>query len=176
MFCVICGGVVYILGHATGSQERHICSIHKPLIKSTFPRHFTQTKPKTPLRYTLRQNAHFTPFSPIPTTPKITTIPPKTTSNPYKSILHSNSTKNHIFNNKISPNKPPKSNHKITQNISKINTFQPYQIHKQHYSIEVIFFIIKNHIKIFTLIFNTKREINNVTKIYHPPSKTRIQK
>ena len=24
MFCVICGGVVYILGHATGSQERHI--------------------------------------------------------------------------------------------------------------------------------------------------------
>ena len=50
MFCVICGGVVYILGHATGSQERHICYIHKLLIKSAFPRHFTQTKPKTPLR------------------------------------------------------------------------------------------------------------------------------
>ena len=95
---------------------------------------------------------------PILTQLKITTIPPKTTSNPYKSILHSNSTKNHIFNNKISPHKPPKSNHKITQNISKINTFQPYQIHKQHYSIEVIIFIIKNHIKIFTLIPTQKEK------------------
>ena len=68
------GGVVYILGQTAGSQERHICSIHKPLIKSAFPRHFTKTKPKTPLRYTLRQNAYFTPFSPLLTQPKITTI------------------------------------------------------------------------------------------------------
>ena len=84
MFSCHKGGVVYILGHATGSQERHICSIHKPLIKSAFPRHFTKTKPKTPLRYTLRQNAHFTPFPPLPTTPKITTYHSKIPSSPRK--------------------------------------------------------------------------------------------
>ena len=135
----------------------YICSIHKLLAKSTFPKYLIKNHPKQSLRYTLRQNPLKSSISPLFTPSKITTIPPKTTSNPYKSILHSNSTKNHIFNNKISPHKPPKSNHKITQNISKINTFQPYQIHKQHYSIEVIFFIIKNHIKIFTLISNTKK-------------------
>ena len=122
MFCVICGGVVYILGHATGSQERHICSIHKPLIKSAFPRHFTQIKPKIPLRYTLRQNAHFTPFSPIPTTPKTTTYHSKIPSNPWKIKLLSNSTENTIFNNEIAHQKPSTYISSLIQNTSKINT------------------------------------------------------
>ena len=76
------GGVVYILEQTAGSQERHISSIHKLLVKSAFSKHFTQIQLKTPLRYRLRQNAHFAPFSPLSTTPKITTIPPKTPSKP----------------------------------------------------------------------------------------------
>ena len=43
MFCVICGGVVYILGHAAGSQERHISSIHTLVTFSEFGNEFDKT-------------------------------------------------------------------------------------------------------------------------------------
>ena len=76
------GGVVYILEQAAGSKEGHICSIHKPLVKSTFSKHFTQIQLKTPLRYPLRQNPPKSSISPFFTPSKITTIPPKIPSNP----------------------------------------------------------------------------------------------
>ena len=135
--------MVYILEQTTGCQEQHICSIHKPLIKSAFPRHFTQTKPKTPLRYSLRQNDHFTPFLPILITLKSSISPSKIHSNPYKLRLQSNSTENNIFNKEITHQKPSTYISSIIQNTSKINTFQLYQTHKQYHSIEVIFFTIK---------------------------------
>ena len=101
--------------------------------------------PKYPklLRYTLRANPLKSSISPLSTTPKITTYHPKILSNPYKLRLQSNSDKNHTHSIKFHLTNHQKSNIKITQNTSKINTFQPYQTHKQHYSIEVIFFTIK---------------------------------
>ena len=90
-------------------------------------------------------------ISPIFTTPKITIIPPKYLSNPYKLRFQSNSAKNHTQSTKFHLTNHQKSNIKIIQNTSKINTFQLHQTHKQHCSIEVIFFYnqirIKTHIK-----------------------------
>ena len=60
-----------------------------------------QSTPRPPfwVRYRVRQNAHFTPFSPIPTTSKITSYHPKHPSNPWKIRLQSNSIK--IFKKSI---------------------------------------------------------------------------
>ena len=75
-------GIVYILEQMFDCRKGYICSIHKLLVKSAFPRHFTSNSPKTPLRYRVRQNDHFTPFSPIPTMPKTTTYHSKIPSSP----------------------------------------------------------------------------------------------
>lgn len=75
-------GVVYILVYATKSQEWHICSTHKLLVKSTFPKYLIKNHPKQPLRYPLRQNPLKSSISPLPTKPKITTIPLKIPSKP----------------------------------------------------------------------------------------------
>ena len=91
-------------------------------------------------------------FSPIFTTPKITTIPPKTPLSPYKIRLKSNSTENIIFNKEITHQNTPIYNSSITKNTSKINTFQQHSIHKQHHSIEVIIFYHQIHIKLTSKI------------------------
>ena len=56
------GGVVYILEQAAGSQEGHISSIHKPLVKSTFPRHFTSNTTSIPTSTKPTKIKHFTTF------------------------------------------------------------------------------------------------------------------
>ena len=76
----------------------------------------------------------------------------KTPLSPYKIRLQSNSTENIIFNKEITHQKPSIHISSITQNTSKINTFQSYQIHKQHYSIEVIIFYHQIHIKLTSKI------------------------
>ena len=53
------------------------------------------------LRYTLRANPLKSSISPLSTTPKITIIPPKILSNPYKIRLQSNSTKNYTQSTKF---------------------------------------------------------------------------
>ena len=95
------------------------------------------------LRYTLRANPLKSSISSIFTPSKITLHYTKILSNPYKLRLQSNSAKNHTQSTKFHLTNHQKSNIKITQNTSKINTFQLHQTHKQYHSIEVIFFTIK---------------------------------
>ena len=123
-------GIVYILEQMFDYQEGHISSIHKFLVKSTFSKHFTQIQLKTPLRYPLRQNLLKSIISPLFTSPKITTIPPKTPFSPYKIRFQSNLTENTIFNKEITHQKPSIYNSLITQNTSKTNTFSQRKIHK----------------------------------------------
>ena len=59
------GGVVYILEQTAGSQERHISSIHKPLVKSTFPRHFTSNTTSIPTSTKPTKIKHFITFNTI---------------------------------------------------------------------------------------------------------------
>ena len=91
---------------------------------------------------------HFTTFTALKNIKTTFKIP----SNPYKSSTFSNSTENTIFNNEITHQKPSIYISSIIQNTSKINTFQSYQIHKQHYSIEVIIFYHQIHIKLTSKI------------------------
>ena len=81
--------------------------------------------PKPPfwVRYPLRANPLKSSISPLFTSSKITTIPPKILSKPYKIRLQSNSTENTIFNKEITHQKPSIYNSSIIQNTSKINTF-----------------------------------------------------
>ena len=74
-----------------------------------------------------QQNQAFHPFSPHQ---KITQYHSKIISNPYKSRLQSNSTKNRTQSTKFNLTNYQKSNLKINQNTSKINTFQSRKIHK----------------------------------------------
>ena len=134
---------VYIFRTSVRLQTRHISSIHKLLVKSTFPRHFTQIQLKKPLRYPLRQNPLKSSISPLFTSSKITTIPPKILSTHWKIKLLSNSTKIPIYNKEITRQNTHIYNSSIQQNTSKINTFTQYKIYKQYNSIEVVFFIIK---------------------------------
>ena len=78
------------------------------------------------VRYRLRQSPLKSSISPLFTPSKITTIPPKIPSNPYKSSTFSNSAENTIFNKEITYQKPSIYISSIIQNTSKINTFQPY--------------------------------------------------
>ena len=80
-------GMVYILEQMFDCRKGHISSIHKPLVKSAFPRHFTSNSPKQPLRYPLRANQTKSSISLLFTTPKITILTPKILSTHYKSIL-----------------------------------------------------------------------------------------
>lgn len=80
-------------------------------------------------------------FSPLFTPSKITSYHPKITSKPYKIRLQSNSTKNHTQSTKFHLTNHQKSNLKITQNTSKINTFTLQHKSKFHSSIEVQKFI-----------------------------------
>ena len=96
-----------------------------------------------PLRYRLRSNSTKSSISPLFTPSKITTYNPKIPSKTYKLRLQSNSAKNHTQSTKFHLTNHQKSNIKITQNTSKINAFTLHQTHKQHHSIEVIFFTIK---------------------------------
>ena len=146
----------------SGSQERHICSIHTSTLKIQFHKNHQKKYPKS-LRYTLRANPVKSSISPISTTPKITTYHSKITSTPYKLRLQSNSTKNHTQSTKFHLTNHQKSNIKITQNTSKINTFQLHQTHKQYHSIEVIIFYNQTHIKKTTLTSYP----NNKTTIHH---------
>ena len=114
------------------------------------------------VRYPLRANPTKSSISPLFTSQKITTISPKIPSNPYKSILLSNSTENHIFNKETTHQKLSIYDSKITQITSKINTFSLYQIHKQYHSIEVIIFIIK-----FISNSHQKSTPNNISSHYH---------
>ena len=100
-----------------------------------------------PLRYLLRQNPLKSSIPPLFTSSKITTIPPKIPSNPYKIRFPSNSTENTIYNKEITLQNQLIYNSKITQTTSKINIFQPCQINKQHHSIEVIIFYNQTNIK-----------------------------
>ena len=93
----------------------YICSIHKLLAKSTFPKYLIKNHPKQSLRYTLRQNPLKSSISPLFTPSKITILTPKIPSNTYKLRLQSNSTKNPIFNNKKHFTNHIKSNLKISQ-------------------------------------------------------------
>ena len=137
------GGVVYILEQTSGCQERYICSIHKLLVKSTFPKYLTKNHSQTPLRYPLRANPLKSSISQLFTPSKITTIPPEIPSTHWKIRLLSNSTENTIYNKEITLQNQLIYNSKITQNTSKINTFTQHKIYKQYNSIEVVFFIIK---------------------------------
>ena len=56
------GGVVYIIKQLAGCQERHISSIHKLLVKSTFPRHPTSNITSTPTSSKSTKIKHFTTF------------------------------------------------------------------------------------------------------------------
>ena len=114
---------VYIFRTSVRLSERYICSTHKLLVKSTFPKCFTSNPPKQPLRYPLRQSPLKSSISPFFTPSKITTISPKTPSNPYKIRFHSNSTENHIFNKEIIHKNTSIYNTSIQQNTSNINTF-----------------------------------------------------
>ena len=134
-------GYVYIFRTFVRMVNRHIWCFHKPLVKSAFPRHFTKTKPKTPLRHPLRQNIEKSSISPLTTSSKIATLIPKIPSNPYKSILLSNSTENTIFNKEITHQNYSIYNSSIQQNTSKINTFTIQHKSKFHSSIEVQKFI-----------------------------------
>ena len=130
------GGMVYILERITGSQERHICSIHASTpILSSIP---SSTKPWkiNVFRYFNITKNHL--------------IPPKIPSNPYKIRFPSNSTENTIYNKEITLQNQLIYNSKITQNTSKINTFTQHKIYKQYNSIEVTFFTSKFHIKNLT--------------------------
>ena len=155
-------GIVYILEQAFDCQEGHICSIHKPLVKSAFPRHFTLIQLKTPLRYPLRQSPLKSSISPLFIPSKITTLTQKIHSNPYKSNTFSNSPKNTIFNNKTTSHKPPKIQSQNLTNTSKINTFTIQYKSKFHTSIEVQNLSHhkshNEHNQKFTLISNSKRE------------------
>ena len=158
--------MVYILGQAAGNQEQHICSIHKLLVKSAFPKYLIKNHPNNHFDTHFdktQQNQAFHHFSQHQKSPYTT---PKILSTPYKIRLQSNSTKNHTQSTKFHLTNNQKFNIKIIQNTSKINTFQLHQTHKQYHSIEVIFFTIKlisnSHQKI-TLISNP----NNKTTIHH---------
>ena len=101
-------------------------------------------------------------FSPFFTPSKITTIPPKIPSNPWKISISSNSTENTIFNKEITHQNQSIYSSPTTQNTSKINTFQQYQVYKQHHFIEVINFIIK-----FILNLHQEFTQNNISLHYH---------
>ena len=135
---------VYIFRTNVRLQTRYICSIHKPLVKSAFPRHFTSIQLKATTSIHTSTNPTKSSILQLFTTPKIAILTPKIPSNPYKIRLKSNSTQNHTQSTKFYLTNYQKSNLKITQNTSKTNTFQPYQIRKQHHYIEVIFLISSN--------------------------------
>ena len=167
MFLCHKGGVVYILGRAAGCRKGHICSIHKLLVKSTFPRHFTQIQLKTPLRYPLRQNIEKSSISPLFTSSKIIKITFKITSNPYKLRLLSNSTENRIHNKETTRQNSSIYISSIIQITSKINTFQPYQIYKQYHSIEVTFFTSKFYIKNLYQTIQINTSVLNILNKQH---------
>ena len=142
-------GYVYISKQVFGSENQGICSTYILWPKNEL------SKLKS-LRYTLRANTLKSSISPLFTPSKITILTPKIPSNPYKSILPSNSTKNHTQCTKFNLTNYQNQSQKITQNTSKINTFQSHKIHKQYHSGEVVFFYIKIsyqklHIKLFKL-------------------------
>ena len=140
-------GIDYIFRTFVRQANRHICSTHKPLVKSAFPKYFTLIQLKTPLRYPLRQTPAKSSIPPLFIPSKITTLTQKIHSNPYKSNTFSNSPKNTIFNNKTTSHKPPKIQSQNLKNTSKINTFTLQHKSKFHLSIEVQkIYHITNHI------------------------------
>ena len=60
IFLVQKGGIVYIFRTFIRHVNRHICSIHKLLVKSAFPRHFTQTITSVPTSTKPTKIKHFT--------------------------------------------------------------------------------------------------------------------
>ena len=108
-------------------------------------------------------------FSPFSISPKIIKNSFKIPLSPYKIRLLSNSTENTIYNNEITHQKPSIHISSITQNTSKINTFQSYQIHKQHYSIEVIIFYHQIHIKLTSKVILISYINNQTTPIPNIP-------
>ena len=59
------GGIVYILEQVFDCRKGHICSIHKPLVKSTFPRHFTSNTTSVPSSTKPTKIKHFITFNTI---------------------------------------------------------------------------------------------------------------
>ena len=149
----------------------NVCSVYTPGVFTFLEQMFdcqngisVVSTPKSPfrVRYPLRQNIEKSSISPLFTSPKITTITPKILSNPYKLRLLSNSTENTIYNKEITLQNQLIYNSPTTQNTSKINTFQQYQVYKQHHFIEVINFIIK-----FILNLHQEFTQNNISLHYH---------
>ena len=58
-------GIVYILEQMFDYQEGHICSIHKPIVKSTFPRHFTSNTTSIPTSTKPNKIKYFITFNTI---------------------------------------------------------------------------------------------------------------
>ena len=163
------GGVVYILEQAAGSQERHISSIHKLLVKSAFSKHFTQIQLKTPLRYPLRQNLEKSSISSLSTPSKITTIPPKIPSNHWKISILSNLTENTIFNKEITHQKPSIYNSLITQNTSKSNTFHYTQSANNIHLSKSYFLSLTPYQKFTSTHQDHTTHQSQSTKQYHTP-------
>ena len=151
-------------------RKRHISSTHKLLVKSAFPRHFTQIYPKTLLRYPLRQNPLKSSVSPFFTLSKITTLTPKIPSNPYKIRFPSNSTENSIFNKEITLQNQHIYNSSIAQITSKINTFSAFTFKPNFFS---MYFVIVSKTRfaafsLLTKIIQSSAYLTNLNPLHRP--------
>ena len=148
----------------TSSRKPGTAHLMFPHVNSKIRNH---SKSNISLRYPLRANPLKSSISPLFTSSKTTTISPKIPSNPWKINLLSNYTENTIFNKEITHQKPSIYNPSIQQITSKINTFQPYQIHKQHHSIEVIIFYHQVYVKLTSKIHTNSSLITLLLNYIH---------
>ena len=148
----------------TSSRKPGTAHLMYPHVNSKIRNH---SKSNISLRYPLRANPTKSSISPLFAPSKITIIPSKILSNPWKIRLQSNSIENTIFNKEIKHKKPSIYNPSIQQITSKINTFQQCQIHKQHHSIEVIIFYHQVYVKLTSKIHTNSSLITLLLNYIH---------